>query len=136
MCYPGLQGFHLATFKSSCLPSFVETYLSAKCFAFNFHVRRVIFQDLAIEFKNKNVPSLSSDDVAVHFFWLANVAMGNGTISSPLVHFFSCFSPAGNGWKSIGMEHRVLTVQVFSWLPAGQSSDAVIHRPDLELSMT
>eukprot|EP00913_Durusdinium_trenchii_P024161 g22685.t3 len=25
---------------------------------------------------------------------------------------------------------------VFSWLPAGQSADAVIHRPDLELSMT
>ena len=30
----------------------------------------------------------------------------------------------------------VVKIQVFSWLPAGQSTDAVIHRPDLELSMT
>lgn len=34
------------------------------------------------------------------------------------------------------VDHTRSACKVFSWLPAGQSSDAVIHRPDLELSMT
>ncbi|CAK9019733.1 unnamed protein product [Durusdinium trenchii] len=33
-------------------------------------------------------------------------------------------------------KERMKQSEVFSWLPAGQSADAVIHRPDLELSMT
>ncbi|CAK9019792.1 unnamed protein product [Durusdinium trenchii] len=36
--------------------------------------------------------------------------------------------------KDISIEFK--NKNVFSWLPAGQSADAVIHRPDLELSMT
>jgi len=47
--------------------------------------------------------------------------------------------PGGGMLKLTGSSD--LTVEfknrsVFSWLPAGQGSDAVIHRPDLELTMT
>ncbi|CAL1127556.1 unnamed protein product [Cladocopium goreaui] len=44
----------------------------------------------------------------------------------------------GGGHVSLGKDMKVefKNKNVFSWLPAGQSTDAVIHRPDLELSMT